>query len=151
MDVALWDIKAKLLCVPLHELLGGLTRDRLWVYAQVAGNSPEELIAEEVAIRTGFRAVKAAISAAAPSVHTAGYVEKEVERFSRFREAVWEISISRSTSTGALAPSLARVLLEELVPVRPLFCDEVWLPEDVEAMRGLREGTAIRSQRGNGC
>jgi len=34
VDIAMWDIKGKALGVPVYELLGGLTRDRIRVYGQ---------------------------------------------------------------------------------------------------------------------
>src|SRR5687767_12402339 len=42
IEQALWDIKGKFLGVPVYELLGGPTRDRVRVYAHVA-NTPERL------------------------------------------------------------------------------------------------------------
>src|SRR5216684_6375781 len=41
IDQALWDIKGKALGVPVYELLGGPTRDRIRVYAH--GDKPEQL------------------------------------------------------------------------------------------------------------
>ncbi|MEM7254522.1 MAG: hypothetical protein AAF493_24145 [Pseudomonadota bacterium] len=38
IDIALWDIKAKALGVPLHELLGGLCHDRLPIYNTCASD-----------------------------------------------------------------------------------------------------------------
>lgn len=35
IDIALWDIKGKALSVPVYELLGGKTRDKVRVYASV--------------------------------------------------------------------------------------------------------------------
>lgn len=35
IDIALWDIKGKKLGVPVYELLGGKTRDKIRVYASV--------------------------------------------------------------------------------------------------------------------
>ncbi|MEF8853463.1 MAG: galactonate dehydratase, partial [Haloarculaceae archaeon] len=44
IDQALWDIKGKRLGVPVHELLGGPTRNRIRVYGPVVGDeSPERL------------------------------------------------------------------------------------------------------------
>src|SRR5438132_14266919 len=41
IDQALWDIKGKALGVPVYELLGGPTRDRIRVYAHAG--SPEDI------------------------------------------------------------------------------------------------------------
>ena len=44
IDIALWDIKAKALGVPLYQLLGGQVRDRVACYPHVVGNSSSELV-----------------------------------------------------------------------------------------------------------
>ena len=47
IDIALWDIKGKALSVPVYELLGGKTRDKVRVYASVSFrrlSSPAERI-----------------------------------------------------------------------------------------------------------
>src|SRR3989442_3080292 len=53
IDQALWDIKGKALGVPVYELLGGPTRDRIRVYAHAG--SPEDI---RTAIAGGFTAFK---------------------------------------------------------------------------------------------
>ena len=62
IEVACWDIKGKALGVPLYELLGGLVRDRVPVYANgwyQVDRSPEAF-ADAVAtvIRRGYSAMK---------------------------------------------------------------------------------------------
>ena len=44
IDIALWDIMGKYFGVPVHQLLGGKTRDRARVYYHVFGSTKEELI-----------------------------------------------------------------------------------------------------------
>lgn len=43
IDIALWDLKARKLGVPIYELLGGKVRDKLKVYAWIGGNRPGEV------------------------------------------------------------------------------------------------------------
>ena len=43
IDIALWDIKGKRLGVPIHDLLGGRTRDRARCYMHVAGDTADDL------------------------------------------------------------------------------------------------------------
>jgi galactonate dehydratase len=62
IEQALWDIKGKALGVPVFELLGGRTRDRVPVYANGwygAAQTPAQLAdAAERPLRDGYRALK---------------------------------------------------------------------------------------------
>ena len=44
IDIALWDLKGKRLGVPVYDLLGGPTRERVRVYRHLAGDTAEELV-----------------------------------------------------------------------------------------------------------
>lgn len=46
VDLALWDIKAKDLGIPLHELLGGICHDRLPVYNTCASDGYNKQVRE---------------------------------------------------------------------------------------------------------
>jgi mannonate dehydratase len=59
VDVALWDIKGKLLNQPLYNLLGGRCRDGVTVYGHANGRDVEEAcerVAEHIAL--GYKAVR---------------------------------------------------------------------------------------------
>ncbi|MDJ0921865.1 MAG: D-galactonate dehydratase family protein [Henriciella sp.] len=60
IDVALWDIKAKMANMPLYDLLGGASRDKVLVYGHANGNTIEETV-EEVGryIDMGYSAIRA--------------------------------------------------------------------------------------------
>ncbi len=46
IDIALWDLKARKLGVPIYQLLGGKVRDKLKVYAWIGGDKPGDVEAQ---------------------------------------------------------------------------------------------------------
>lgn len=59
VDMALWDIKAKLANMPLYQLLGGRCRDGVMVYGHANGQTIEETLSEvEKYIGLGYKAIR---------------------------------------------------------------------------------------------
>jgi galactonate dehydratase len=59
VDNALWDIKGKALQVPVWELLGGRSRDKVRLHALIGGAGPDEVAASvRWAVGEGYTAVK---------------------------------------------------------------------------------------------
>ena len=59
IDIALWDLKGKRLGVPVYDLLGGPTRERVRVYRHLAGDTAEELVEDALRWREqGFTALR---------------------------------------------------------------------------------------------
>src|SRR5579872_4070960 len=85
IDQALWDIKGKALGVPVYELLGGPTRDRVRVYAH--SNSPESMKAD---MAKGFTAFKTGPAKRRPAryIETPAAVQYAAERFAELRKTV---------------------------------------------------------------
>jgi galactonate dehydratase len=144
IEIALWDIKGKLLGVPVYELLGGPVRTRVPVYCHVGGGTADELIADtRTAMEAGFTMVKTSITAPAPRLATRQYVDGEVERFYRLREAVGASCEFAIDFHGRATPSLSLTLCRELEGAHPVFIEEPCLPENVEAMREIKASTTI--------
>src|ERR1700732_1269611 len=60
VDTALWDIKGKVLNVPVYQLLGGASRDAVLVYGHASGLDIEETVqAVSAYLKLGYRAIRA--------------------------------------------------------------------------------------------
>lgn len=64
IDIALWDLKGRMLGLPVHQLLGGMYRDRIRVYGSFGVRGGRAMTAEQAAaqaakfVKRGFTAVK---------------------------------------------------------------------------------------------
>jgi galactonate dehydratase len=95
IDIALWDIAGKHFDVPVHQLLGGPTRDRARVYAHVFGQSRNELVQGVISAKEqGFTAVghltpftDAPRDQPASGTHV-HMIREAVESVRKYREAV---------------------------------------------------------------
>ncbi len=60
VDTALWDIKAKMLGVPLYQLLGGASRDAVLVYGHASGSDIEQTVKAVASyVDRGYKAIRA--------------------------------------------------------------------------------------------
>ncbi len=144
IDHALWDIKGKALGVPVYELLGGLVRDRMKAYSWVGGDRPADVI---TGIRTlmeiGFDTFKMNGTEELGIIDSANKVDKAVSRIAEIRETFGSTIEFGIDFHGRVAAPMAKVLLRELEPFRPLFVEEPVLAEQAEYYRRLAETTSI--------
>lgn len=89
IDIALWDIKAKSLGVPLYQLLGGNVRDRVVANPNIRSETPEGL-AEEARRRVelGRRYIRFNITEDARVFDTRSAIREGVRRATAVREAI---------------------------------------------------------------
>ncbi|WP_074379079.1 galactonate dehydratase, partial [Xanthomonas graminis] len=144
IDQALWDIKGKALGVPVYELLGGLVRDRMKTYRWVGGDRPSATIAQIQSYRElGFDTFKFNGTEEMKLIDGPRAVDAAVAKVAQIREAFGTSIDFGIDFHGRVAAPMARVLLRELEPFKPLFVEEPVLPELAEYYPRLAASTPI--------
>jgi galactonate dehydratase len=144
LDMALWDIKGRVLGQPVHALLGGPVRERVRSYCWIGGDRPEGLIEGALAMRArGFDAVKFNICEELAIVDTHAKVDGILKRLFALREAVGTTMDLALDFHGRVHLPMARVLLKELEPLRPMFVEDAVVSAMVESMADLARATSI--------
>ena len=144
IDQALWDIKGKVLGKPVYELLGGLVRDKMKTYSWVGGDRPADVIEGMRQLRAaGFDTFKMNGTEELGIIDKAKKVDAAVERVAEIRSAFgYEVEFGLDFHGRVSAP-MAKILLRELEPYRPLFVEEPVLAEQAEYYRQLADHTSI--------
>jgi galactonate dehydratase len=136
----MWDIKGKALGVPVYELFGGPTRDRVRVYAH-AGN----LDNVKQRLKEGFTAFKTGPARRRPAryVETPAQVEYAAERFAELRKLVGDDVDIGCDFHGAISPATARLLIKALEPYNPMFIEEPINCQNHDVMAEIARGTHL--------
>jgi galactonate dehydratase len=144
IDIALWDIKGKALGAPVHELLGGPVRDKVRSYCWMGGDRPRNLIEGAKALRAkGFDACKFNICDEMQIVDSYAKIDGVIRTLSELRDAVGASMDLAFDFHGRVHAPMARVLLKELEPLRPLFVEDAVVSAMVETMADLARATSI--------
>lgn len=142
VDQALWDIKGKSLDLPVYELLGGATRDRIRVYQWVGGDRPGAVsTAAERKVDAGFTALKMNATAEMRRVDSPAAVSAAEARLAEVRNAVGEEVDIGVDFHGRVAKPMAKRLVEALEPHDPMFVEEPVLPEHNDAIPEVAQHT----------
>ena len=144
VDMALWDIKGRALGAPVHELLGGPVRERIRSYSWIGGDRPSGLIEGAKEMRAkGFDAVKFNICEELQIVDTYAKVDGIISRLFALREVVGGTMDLAFDFHGRVHAPMARVLLKELEPLRPIFVEDAVVSAMIETMADLARATSI--------
>lgn len=140
IEQALWDIKGKALNVPIYELLGGPTRQRIRVYAHARTPS-----AVRIAKASGYTAFKTGVKNARQSgiVASPQFIEEATEAFANLREAAGKDADIGIDFHGAISPQNASLLIKALEPYQPYFIEEPVNCQNVDVMAELARETHI--------
>ncbi len=140
IDQALWDIKGKALGVPVYELLGGPTRDRVRVYAHAS--KPDQMKQLKA---QGFTAFKTGVAKKRPAryIETQAEVEYAAEVFAELRHAMGkEVDIAIDFH-GAISPATAKLLIKAYEPYQPMFIEEPSQAQNHDIMAEIARGTYL--------
>jgi mannonate dehydratase len=166
VDMALWDIKAKVAGLPLYQLLGGKCRDGAMVYTHATGRTIEETLEKAQAyVAQGFKAVRLQTGvpglksvygvskdqkayepadADIPSEHvwsSEKYLRSVPELFKRGRDVLgWDVHLLHDVH-HRLTPIEAARLGKELEPYRLFWLEDTVVAENQANFRLIRQHT----------
>lgn len=144
IDQALWDIKGKALGVPVYQLLGGLVRERMKTYCWVGGDRPADIIAQiRSRLEHGFDTFKLNACEELGLIDTSRAIDAAVAKVAEIRAAFGTTIEFGLDFHGRVGAPMAKTLIRELEPYRPLFIEEPVLAEQAEHYPRLAAQTAI--------
>ncbi|MGC8973527.1 MAG: enolase C-terminal domain-like protein [Thermoproteus sp.] len=152
IDMALWDLKARELGAPLHELLGGAIRTRVPVYANgwYGGCRDASCFAERAkeVVKRGYTALKFDPFKDSFNYITPKRLKEAEEIVAAVREAVGDEVDILIEHHGRFDANAAVEIAKRLEPYSPYFMEEPVHHEDLEAYRKYKAATSLRVAMG---
>ena len=153
IEQALWDIKGKQLGVPVFELLGGQVREKVRMYTHLGGGNMlsvyetfdvEPLIdlAHKVVDR-GYTALKVVFVPYSEPLEGIGKIKRFARLMEKLRASVGDSIDIMIDFHGRTYPGMAIQYINAVSEFRPFFCEEPVPPENVEALREVRESVQV--------
>jgi galactonate dehydratase len=140
IDQALWDIKGKLLGVPVYELFGGPTRDRVRIYGRASNAEDMKKRKQE-----GYSVIKTGVAKRNPAriVENMAFIQYAADNFASLREAGGPEMDIGIDFHGAISPQTAKLLIKELEQYQPMFIEEPCQAQNVDVMVDIARGTHL--------
>jgi galactonate dehydratase len=143
IEVACWDIIGKATGQPVYRLLGGAVRDSIKAYANgwyQVERTPEEFYdAAKIVVERGYRGLKFDPFGAGFYELDAPEKRKAVAMVEAVRDAVGPDVDILIEMHGRFNPVTAVEIARELAPYKPAWIEEPVPPENMAALRDVRE------------
>lgn len=138
IDQALWDIKGKYYNAPVYELMGGRCRESIQVYSWIGGDRPTDVANQaKEKKKQGFRAVKMNGTEELHYIDSYEKIDQVVQRVAAIREATDPYFGIGIDFHGRVHRAMAKILVKELEPYRPMFVEEPVLAENIDALKEI--------------
>ncbi len=152
VEIALWDLAGKALGMPIYQLMGGKVRDRIRVYCDSGTNSrndPQSARFIQQIVDNGFTMTKIDIDQANDPARfdrtnwTANNTEIDhmVDKVAYMRESLPKTIDLAVDMHGRYDLGTAKRVAKELEPFRLTWLEEPVPPENIDAMRDVRQST----------
>ena len=146
VDIALWDIKGKALNVPVYELLGGRTRDKVVCYPHNGGGTIDALVEScRQTHEAGWKFVRWGLADAAGTgtFEPRRAVQYGIQQVKAVREALGDdVNILIDVHTR-LDPADSIEFCNKVEPYNPFFIEDPLRSENPASLRRLRQQTSV--------
>jgi galactonate dehydratase len=136
IDQALWDIRGKVLNMPVYELLGGPVDPRgvRGYYHASAWSLSEARELRDKTKAAGITALKFQLPDLLEWVETGAKIKRAVKNMEMLREGLGPDLDFAVDFHARPSPTVAAIILREIEPLHLLFAEEICPPENVRAM-----------------
>jgi galactonate dehydratase len=140
IDIALWDINARALGVPVYRLLGGRCRDKVPVYCHIGGHSVDGVVeSAQRAVEEGWKFVRWGAPQQNQRHEPTVVLRESVAGMEALRDGLGDEVEILFDIHARLDPSDAIQLSRAIEHTRPYFIEDPIRSENVQLYRHLRQ------------
>ncbi len=140
IDQALWDIKGKALGVPIYEMLGGPTRNRIRIYGHVDSveDGKKQIAAGYTAFKTG-----PGLPRLGKYMETPANIQRAAEHMAELRKGLGDNVDIAVDFHGAISPTKAKVLIKAMEPYQPAWIEDPVQCQNIDALAEVARSTYL--------